>query len=217
MEIVWRAALCLLMVTLGACTRDAPPRPDRETGSPADAGAGATPAEPALAPSPAGPGVPGSPATESPRRAADGGGTLAMDAGGDVAPPAPLAAAVAVVGGQDLPIGRDGSAPVDTGASFRVEIAVPLADGRLALYDEQDAMVTSSGTSEVGTSWTRYRLVPDAPLRPGTTYALRLDGALTREAHDPSGRAYGPLVLTVKTAGERPPAPTRKKRGKPRR
>jgi hypothetical protein len=78
-------------------------------------------------------------------------------------------------------------------------------------------MVASRGTSEVGASWTRYSLVPDEPLRPGATYALRVDGAVTREAHDPSGRAYGPLVLIVKTAGERPaPAPARKKRGKRR-
>jgi hypothetical protein len=143
-----------------------------------------------------------------------------VDAGAAAAEPrpVPLSAAVAVVGGQELRIDRDGSTLVDSGASFTVEVAVPLTDGRLALHDEQDAMVASTGTSEVGTAWTRYRLVPEEPLRPGTPYALRLDGAVTREAHDPSGRAYGPLVLKVKTTGERPAPPTsRKKRGKRRR
>ncbi len=128
----------------------------------------------------------------------------------------PLSAAVAIVGGREIPIARDGSTSVDPAAAFRVEIAVHLADGRMALHDEQDAMVASSGTTEIGASWTSYRLVPEEPLRPGTSYALWIDGAVTREAHDPSGRAYGPVVLKLKTTGERPAAPTRKKRGRPR-
>jgi len=128
----------------------------------------------------------------------------------------PLSTAVAIVGGREIPIARDGATSVDPAAAFRVEIAVHLADGRMALHDEQDAMVASSGTTEIGASWTSYRLVPEGPLRPGTSYALWIDGAVTREAHDPSGRAYGPVVLKLKTTGERPAAPARKKSGRPR-
>ena len=111
---------------------------------------------------------------------------------------------------------RDGSTTLDPDAAFRVEIPVHLTDGRMALHDEQDAMVASSGTTEIGASWTRYRLVPEVPLRPGTSYALWVDGAITREAHDPSGRAYGPVVLRLKTTGVRPATPAKKKRGRPR-
>jgi hypothetical protein len=166
----------------------------------------------------------------SPSAGADGGasqlntptagdaGPLQPRAGAASAAPllTPLSVAVAIVGGREVPITRDGSTFVDPAAGFRVEIAVHLADGRMALHDEQDAMVASSGTTEIGASWTRYRLVPEGPLRPGTSYALWIDGAVTREAHDPGGRAYGPVVLRLKTTGERPAAPARKKRGKPR-
>jgi hypothetical protein len=213
-----RSVAGLIALTMAACARGG------SSGTPGagqatDAGA----TEPVTVPSPGGgPPLgtgPAFPAGLSPAgsQAGDAGAAPEADAGASEVAPVPLSAAVAVVSGQDVPIGRDGSALVDAGASFRVEIAVPLTDGRLALHDEQDAMVASSGTSEVGASWTRYHLVPDEPLRPGTTYVLRVDGAVTREAHDPSGRAYAPLVLVLKTAGERPaPAPARKRRGKHR-
>jgi hypothetical protein len=214
-----RSAAFLLAGTLVACARGgAPSRANSDAGVAEDAGAAPVPAAQLTAPSLADGGSTGSLAVgaATPPDAADAG-ALALDAGVAGTSPLPLSAAVAVIGGQDLPLGRDGSALVDPGASFRVEIAVPLTDGRLALHDEQDAMVASSGTSEVGTSWTRYRLAPDEPLRPGSTYALRVDGATAREAHDPSGRAYGPLALKVKTTGVRPaPAPAKKKRGKRR-
>jgi len=112
---------------------------------------------------------------------------------------------------------RDGTTLVDPVSSFRLDVGAHLTDGRLALHDEQDAMIASSGTTEVGSSWTRYRLVPDEPLRPGSDYVLLLDGTVTREAHDPSGRAYAPVAVKLKTTGERPAAPVKKKRGKRRR
>lgn len=206
-------AIVLAVAVVGACARRDPP-----AGGAADAAAAAATPDPdagtaalgATAPQDAGAG------DGAALRGADAG-ALAADAGASTTAPAPLSAAVAVVGGQDLPIDPGGGALVDPGASFRVELAVPLTDGRLALHDEQDAMVASSGTSEVGASWTRYRLVPDEPLRPGTSYALRVDGAAAREVHDPGGRAYAPVVLKLKTTGERPPpAPARKHRGKRR-
>jgi hypothetical protein len=122
---------------------------------------------------------------------------------------------VAVVGGRDQPLARDGVTLIDPEAWFRVEVAAHLTDGRLALHDEQDAMVASSGTTEAGDGWTKYQLRPDDALRPGTTYVLRLDGAAAREAHDAAGKAYTPVVLKLKTTGERA-APAKKKRARHR-
>jgi len=63
---------------------------------------------------------------------------------------------------------------------------------------------------------TRYRLAPVEPLQPGSSYTLVVDGAVTREAHDAAGRAYGPFLAKLGTTGEKP-APPPKKRGKSRR
>lgn len=128
----------------------------------------------------------------------------------------PVTVAAAVVAGQDVPLTRDGVTRVDPGASFRVEIAAHLVDGRLALHDAQDAMVASTGTAEVGGEGTRYRLTPVEALTPGSGYTLVVDGAVTREAHDTAGRAYGPFLAKLETTGEKPPPPP-KKRGKSRR
>ncbi len=187
--------------------------PSREAGEAPDAGdrASTSSASPALPSFPAG-GAGAAPQAAAPA-APDGGPP--PDAGATPLT-APLSAAVAIVGGQEILIARDGSAIVDPAAAFRIEVAVHLTDGRMALHDEQDAMVASSGTNEIGASWTRYHLVPDGPLRPGTSYAIWIDGAVTRQIHDASGRAYGPVVLKLKTSGERPAAPARKKRGKRR-
>jgi hypothetical protein len=115
-----------------------------------------------------------------------------------------------------MPLQRDGVTTIDPAAAFQVEVAAHLADGRLALHDEADAMVASTGTTELGENLTRYRLVPDAPLRPGSRYTLRLDGAVAREAHGSDGRAYAPVVLKVQTTGQRP-AVAPKKRHRSRR
>jgi len=128
----------------------------------------------------------------------------------------PVTLAVAVVAGQEVPLARDGVTPVDPGASYRVEIAAHLVDGRLALHDAQDAMVASTGTAEVGGELTRYRLTPVEPLQPGSSYTLVVDGAVTHEAHDAAGRSYGPFLAKLGTTGEKP-APPPKKRGKSRR
>ncbi|HET9598684.1 MAG TPA: hypothetical protein VFP65_24125 [Anaeromyxobacteraceae bacterium] len=107
---------------------------------------------------------------------------------------------------------REGVTTVDPAAAFRVEVPARLTDGRLALLDEADAMVGSTGTTELGGSFTRYRLTPAEALRPGSRYRLRLEGAVTREAHDAAGRSYGPVVHELRTSGERPAAPAPKRR-----
>jgi hypothetical protein len=198
--------------TPDAATPDAA-TPDAATPDAADGGSvrahGAAPAEPS------GGAASGAPAT------GDAGvpSPLALDAGSATAthPPPPLTAAVAIVAGQEVALAREGVSPVDPAASFRVEVAVHLSDGRLSLHDEADAMVASTGTTELGASRSRYVLTPEEPLRPGTGYTLHLDGAVTREPHDAGGQPYAPLVLKVRTTGERPPATPAKKAQRRRR
>ena len=116
-----------------------------------------------------------------------------------------------VAGDREIELARDGTTHVDPAVSFRVEVAAAIVDGRLSLRDDQDAMVPSTGTTEVASSWTHYRLTPDAPLRPGTSYTLRLDGAVTHDARDAAGRAYRPVAFSIRTTGNRPPSATKRR------
>ncbi|GAO03262.1 hypothetical protein PSR1_02145 [Anaeromyxobacter sp. PSR-1] len=93
---------------------------------------------------------------------------------------------------------------VDPGAHFRLDLTVASADARLVLLDANDAAVAAAGTHDVGTT-TRLTLSPSEPLRPGSRYTLRLDGASTREFHDAAGKAYAPAGLAVLVAGTPPP------------
>lgn len=186
-----RAAIGAILCATAACSRGPAPTPAGQT-APAPAAAPAAPA----ATTPASDGAPSGAAP---------GGSI------------PVTGAFATASGQDAPLARDGSAVVDPAAAFRVEVAAHLVDGRLALLDENDAMVASSGTTEVASSWTRYRLSPEEPLRPGTSYHLRLDGAVEREAHDPTGHAYQPVVLKLTTSGTRPPPAAKAKRSRGKR
>lgn len=137
------------------------------------------------------------------------------------APPVPLVAAVALEPGGDaassgIPLARDGESAVDPSATFRVEVGVPLAGARLALYDAEEALVPSEGLAEIGTAGSVFTLSPRPPLRPGSRYVLRLEGAAEQEIRDLSGRSYRPLTFPLRTTGEPvPDAPPRKKR-KPR-
>jgi hypothetical protein len=135
-------------------------------------------------------------------------------------PPVPLVAAVAAAPGAALaagaqgeaPLRRDGESVVDPSASFRVEAGVPLADARLALYDAEEALVAAEGIAEIGSAGSRFTLSPALPLRPGTTYVLRLEGAAEREIRDLSGRRYRPLAFRLRTSGDPPRDPPRKRR-----
>jgi hypothetical protein len=186
------AAACA--AAIAACTRGPQP-PDRQ--EPQKKGPAAAPGSAVSAAAPVPPDAGVDPA---------GNGGDSEAAGRAAVPaPLPLKTATAAIEGTDVPLSRDSSTLIDPGASFRVEIGVPLLDGRLALHDEQDAMVASSGTSEVGSAWTRYGLVPDEPLRPGTSYTLRVDGSNASEVHGLDGRAFSPLVLHLQTTGVAPP------------
>lgn len=113
----------------------------------------------------------------------------------------------------ELPLHLDSPTLVDPAASFRIEIGAEVKDVRLALLDEQDAMVPMNGTTEVG-QITRCTLIPIQALRPGTRYTLRIDGAVSREPHSKEGSPFAPLIFQIKTTGDRPPpAAVVKKKG----
>jgi hypothetical protein len=61
-------------------------------------------------------------------------------------------------------------------------------------------MVAATGSREVASD-TLLVLRPAAPLRPGASYRLRVDGAATRELHEPKGTLRAPLELVVMAAG----------------
>ncbi|HZY04440.1 MAG TPA: hypothetical protein VFF02_13165 [Anaeromyxobacteraceae bacterium] len=158
-----------------------------------------------------------------PRRGADGG--LAMEGapapapgpeaeaadGGRAGAPAvlPLLSAEAVLrDGSAVPLSRDAVTAVDPSARFRVEVGARLSDARLSLLDGQDAMVPSDGTTEA-TATTRFTLAPSAPLRPGSSYTLRLEGAEGRLLAGQGGGTWEPVSLALRTTGAAP-APQRK-------
>lgn len=133
--------------------------------------------------------------------------------------PVPLSSAVAIVAGKEQPLSRTGTTLIDPllQVQFRIDIAVPITDGRFALLDEQNAMVSSTGENQLSGSSTHYTLTPEGALIPGTKYRLRVDGSSVREIHDAAGRAYLPLFIELKTTGERPPTGTKSRRGRHRR
>jgi hypothetical protein len=92
---------------------------------------------------------------------------------------------------------------VDPGASFRVVLAGRFPDARLSLLDGADAMVAGAGGREVAAS-TTVTFQPAAPLRPGSAYRLRIDGAVTRELHAAEGTTRTPVELHLLAAGEPP-------------
>jgi hypothetical protein len=114
------------------------------------------------------------------------------------------------------PLKLDQANAIEPTAHFRVELSVSLPDVRLQLLDEQDAAVASTGTTEV-TGTTTLTLIPTDALRTGTVYRLRLDGAAQREAHDAAGARYAPVEIQLKTSGEKPPVPAKKKAKRRRR
>jgi hypothetical protein len=149
-------------------------------------------------------------------------GAVARDAAAVAPAPAPSAAtlvreATALDPGGPVPLTPESETVVDPAATFRVELAAEIPDGRLVLLDAADAIVPASGTREVGAT-TRFTLSPATPLVPGSRYVLRLDGARTRELEDAAGRAFAPVSLSVLVAGEppkpEPRPPPRKKRGR---
>jgi hypothetical protein len=135
-------------------------------------------------------------------------------------PPVPLVAAFSLLEspeGSEVPLRRDGESQVSPASRFRVVAGAPLSDGRLALYDAQEALVPAEEKAEIGSAMSRYTLIPARPLHPGSRYTLRLEGASGREMRDLADRRYRPISFAIATSGApRRDAPTRKraKRGR---
>lgn len=170
----------------------------------------ASPADPSPSPSPASTAT-AEPASGPPEAAA---APAEPEPKGPI--PVPITKAVALGGAEPTPLSLNEPVSIDPAVQFQVEVAVSLVDARLALLDANDALVAGDEAHEIGASWSRYTVVPDAPLRPGSTYRLRLDGATQREARDGEGRAYQVAVWELRTTGEPPlpakPASKRKRR-----
>jgi hypothetical protein len=99
-------------------------------------------------------------------------------------------------------------------SAFEVRVSAPARDARLVLVDAQDLVVPAAVDSEVGTE-SRFTLVPVEPLRPGSTYQLRLEGIGGRLVRSDDGKSFEPLVLLVQILGTPPPrAPPKKAKKK---
>jgi hypothetical protein len=94
---------------------------------------------------------------------------------------------------------------IDPRATFEVVVAARLVDARLVLFDAQDALVPSDGSTELA-SHTRFTLSPAQPLRPGAAYRLRLEGLARREVRDSRGGLHEAVDLRFRTTGTPPPA-----------
>ena len=86
---------------------------------------------------------------------------------------------------------------------------------RLSLLDPGDAMVASGGAREVAGAVTTVTLQPAAPLKPGASYRLRVDGATTREVRAADGTSRAPVEFPLLITGEAQPEP--KPKARPRR
>jgi hypothetical protein len=206
-----------------ACSRSPghPEQPERAVVAPATA---PSPPPPAAAPSPApttaaagASSAPAPVAAPTASAAASPVATTPQPAAGPAALPSsgdplriPLTTAAASGAGGAQPLARDTVTVVEVGARFQVEVAVALQDARLSLQDRDGAMIPAAGGTEIGATWARFTLAPDAPLAPGSEYTLRLEGALRRTARDAEGRDYAPATWPLLTAGEKPPPEPRK-------
>jgi hypothetical protein len=120
-------------------------------------------------------------------------------------PPAParVSAAEAWAAGTTAPLATSQETVVAPTAIFRVELPGRLADARLTLLDQADALVAGAGERTV-TEATTLTFRPEAPLAPAGRYRLRLDGAATRELHAADGTTALPVEWPVVVAGEAP-------------
>jgi hypothetical protein len=202
------AALALTVLLHAGCSR-----PDGATGGP--------PASPA--PLTAAPAVDAAAVTLAAAGGATSSTTQASGTGSTVPPaarPAPLASppvelveAVALVPGASTALLSTEVTTVDPNATFRVVLRGTAVDVRLVLLDSADAMASSAGARESGPR-TTLTLQPATPLRPGTRYRLRVDGATAREVRLADGTTRAPVDLELLVAGELEPRPQKPGRAK---
>lgn len=101
--------------------------------------------------------------------------------------------------------------PLDVSFELRSDHAFP--DLRLRLFDEAQRLVPGEESAVVGEG-TRATLRPGAPLIPGTTYKLVVDGQAGRELVDAAGERFAPEIFSFRTEGEKPPPPPARRRGR---
>jgi hypothetical protein len=102
---------------------------------------------------------------------------------------------------------------VDPGSTFRVLLEGTFVEARLSLLDGADAMLPAAGAREAGPR-TTVTLQPATPLKPGSAYRLRVDGATTRELKAADGAVRAPVEFPILAAGEPPPEPKSRTRAK---
>lgn len=209
--------LAALTAALLACSPSAPPAPAPALppSAPSTAVEPAPPAATAGATTGA-PGPAGAPPSQSagtsagvPPEATAGTTTAARLAAPVSAPPVEVLEAQALIPGAATPLRQGEQITVDPGATFRVVLKGTYPAARLSLLDGADAMLAGAGGREAGPS-TTVTFQPAAPLKPGSAYRLRVDGATTREVVASDGTARAPVELGVLAAGEPPPEPQRK-------
>lgn len=210
-----------LALSLIACSRSpAPPAAAAAPAAPAEASAPGAASSPQSAAVPAPTEAPATAPATSPAPAPAPAPTAAAAATAPpTAAPAPTLPELPVTGAnattaahREQPLGRAEVTVIEIGAQFQVEVPVALREARLALLDADGAMVPAAGGAELGASWTRFHLAPDAPLVPGSRYALQIDGAVERNLKDAAGRAYVPARWSLLTAGEKPKGEPKKQK-----
>jgi len=123
----------------------------------------------------------------------------------------PVTSALVIEAGGGVGLDRERLSAVAPTASFEVRIGIRATEARLVLEDAQGALVPATGSTEVGAD-TAFELKPSEPLKPGSTFLLRLEGQRGRIVRDPEGHSYEPLVFRVRVNGSPEPAPPRRKR-----
>ncbi|MBK9517181.1 MAG: hypothetical protein IPO09_07450 [Anaeromyxobacter sp.] len=131
------------------------------------------------------------------------------------APPVEVEEALALIPGAGTALLPGELATVDPPATFRVRLRGAYPEARLSLLDPGDAMVASGGAREVAGAVTTVTLQPAAPLKPGASYRLRVDGATTREVRAADGTSRAPVEFPLLITGEAQPEP--KPKARPRR
>jgi hypothetical protein len=115
-----------------------------------------------------------------------------------------VTSAEARVPGASVPLATGTRTTVEPASTFEVRASVGLRGARLVLLDAQDAIVPSASDIEVG-SESRFTLVPEETLRPGSAYVLRLEGIAGRVVSADGGRSFEPATFPLETSGTPPP------------
>jgi hypothetical protein len=128
----------------------------------------------------------------------------------------PLTSAEARVGQASTALAAGAPTTVEPESTFEVRVSARLREARLVLLDAQDLLVPATVDSEMSEAGSRFTLLPQEPLRPGSAYLLRLEGIGGRVVRSATDGSYEPLVLPLRVSGSPPPRPPPKKAKKKR-